>query len=564
VLSLIGAGQGHFLAIHRKTLGTGLSMTAARFQWADFIGDAEAPRAHSRAGEEVATLRSMLHHLFEEVPVGLFTVDNRSGRFLLVNREFERITGYSRHELLESTFIRVVAPEDIERVREYRRRRMRRDPTLPKRYEMLLITRSGDRRAVAFDATPIPFTDVISGAIRDITNEKIHRDPVVHLQRLDGLASLASGLANEFNNLLSAIAGYADLALSSTPPETKIGSMLGKIKGASHKALRHVRDLSAFARSGSNAMESVDLGSLVGALTGVLDCTAPTKRFTVTSQAPPEVCATRGDVAQLEQAILNIALNAIDSLPAKGGTISIDLELVEIARMEQGGLPLGVYVRIVVSDNGHGIAEEDLERVFQPFFTRRQSSQHTGLGLSTAYGIIRDHGGSLSVRSKAGSGTKVSILLPLDAGPEQLVPARLEEPREDVTSSSTIVIIDDQEFVNELFRDVLEGCGYEVRSFTAAAKALAAIRGRTVIPDLVIVDLMMPQMDGRTFIREARSSGMRSPILVTSGFSTAEEGDQVLRGETCGFLRKPFRPAELRNMVGNALSENLGAREKRS
>ena len=537
-------------------------MTAERFQWADFIGESVPGHMQDSGRNEAALLRSMLHGLFEVAPVGLFALDNRTGQFLHVNREFERITGYSREELLESSFTRVVAPEDVERVREFRRRRMRRDPTLPSRYEMLLITRGGDRRAVIFDANPIPFADVISGAIRDITNEKIHRNPVVHLQRLDGLASLASGLANEFNNLLSAITGYADLALSSVQPDSKTAQMLDKIQGASQQALHHVRDLMAFSRSGSNAMESVNLGALVASLAGVLSCTAPKKRFSVTSTVHPNCGSTRGDITQLEQALLNVALNAIDSLPPVGGTVALSLTRIEVTRVEPGGLPVGPYVKVVVVDDGHGILPEDLERVFQPFFTTRQGPEHTGMGLSTAYGIIRDHGGSLTIRSEPEIGTEAAVLLPLERAPEDLVPARLDDALESPSKSASILVIDDQEFVNELFRDVLEDSGYDVRCFTSAAEALAEMHGGTLTPDLVIVDLMMPGVDGRTFIREARSAGLLAPIIVTSGFSTSADGDQELRSETCAFLRKPFRPSALRQLVGSALLGASGAEEE--
>jgi len=528
-------------------------MTVERFQWADFVGESKPEGSRTGAGDEPTILRSMLHSLFEEAPVGLFALDNRSGRFLHVNREFERITGYSREELLETSFTRVVAPEDVERVREHRRRRMRRDPTLPKRYEMLLMTRSGDRRAVLFDANPIHFTDVISGAVRDITKEKVFKDPVLHMQRLDGLASLASGLADEFNNLLSAIAGYSELALSSALPKSKVGLMLGKIQKAAQQALHHVRNLTAFSHSGSNAMESVNLSSLVESLANVLPSALPAKQFSFNSTVPPANCNVRGDVSQLEQALLNVTLNAIDSLPPTGGTISVGLERTEIVQVELGGLPLGRYSRLVITDDGHGIATADLERVLQPFFTTRPSPRHTGLGLSTAFGIIRDHGGSLSIQSDPECGTSVTILLPLDGTPGELVPAKLEGHLEEVSPHPTVLVVDDQEFVNELFRDVLEEDGYEVHCYTAATKALAAVQTATISPDLIIVDLMMPQMDGRAFIRQVREDGLRVPIIVTSGFSGAEDGDQSLRDETSGFLRKPFRPSKLRQIVANTL-----------
>ncbi len=534
------------------------TMAAERFHWKDFIGRPNSEGEEAGSDSEVAILRRMLHGLFEETPVGLFALDNETGRFLLVNREFERITGHTREDLLQSSFTRVIAPEDLERIREHRRRRMRRDPTLPKHYEMLLITRSGERRAVLFDANPIPFSDVISGSVRDVTRQKIRQDPALHLQRMDGLASLASGLANEFNNLLSAISGYADLALSGTPPESRVAQMLRKIHGASREALLHVQDLTAFSRSGSNAMESVDLGNLARTLAGVLPCTAPTKSFDVSQSIAPGINITRGDVSQLEQALLNVSLNAIDALPTSGGTIDITLSRQMVDQMEPGGLPLGPYVQVTITDSGHGITPEDIERVCEPFFTTRSSARNTGLGLSTTHGIIRDHGGALSIRSEPGRGTAVTILLPLDKSPETLVPARLEGRLRAPPRRASILIIDDQEFVNELLRDVIEDMGHEAHCFTSATEALAAVLDGTVRPDLAIVDLMMPGMDGRTFIREARSGGLKSPILVTSGYSPAEEGDRDLRGETCGFLRKPFRPAELRQMVESALPHDSG------
>ncbi len=504
-----------------------------RFKWADFTGE-DAPSACSEPGcaGQTERLRKMLHRLFEASPVGLFSLDNVTGRFLRVNREFERITGYSRDDLLSLSFTRLVAPEDVERVSEYRRRRMRGDTTLPSRYEMLILTRHGDRKVVLFHATPLPFTDVISGAIIDITAEKVRVDPMLHVQRMDSLASLASGLAGEFNNLLASITGYAELALS---------------------RLGHVRNLLAFARSGTNALGSVEVRSVIENVLNVLPRTAMRSTRPAISIGP-RLGSVRGDATQIEQALLNVLINAAEAQLPESRPVEVTAEVIGANELPDfSDFHGGEVVRIIVQDHGAGIPLEDQVRVFQPFFTTKESTRHPGLGLSTAYGILHDHGGTIELESTPGGGTCVTLCLPREKDPELLVPAPIDEQTEERVFDAVALIVDDEEFVGELLRDVLEDVGIEVHCETSAREALQGIQDKRYEPDLVIVDLRMPDLDGRSFIRMARSDGFQAPIIVTSGFSAPEEGDQALRELTQGFLCKPFAKAELLREVRRAL-----------
>ncbi len=518
--------------------------------WTDLVGTGQG------AGTETETsrLRHGLQRLFEKAPVGLFILDNESGQFLHVNPEFARITGYSQKELTGMPFTRVVAPEDLERVREYRRRRMRNDLTLPVEYEMLLVHRCGDRRAVIYTANPIPTTNALSGAVRDVTDEKLRGDSAAHRQRMEGLASLAGGLAGEFNNLLATISGYADLGLTGLSPDSRAAHSLTRIQQASILALGHVRDLLSFAQSGSNAMELVDLPNLMEGVVRFAPKAVAGKSATIAWQSTPQRATTRGDHGQLEQAMVNILVNALEAVPASGGEITITLDQVSRGLGEDEELPAGDYLSVSFIDNGHGIAPEDQERVFQPFFSSRPGRRHTGLGLSTALGIIREHGGKLTLSSEIDRGTQVTVFLPKEAAPDHLLPAPIPEPPVPVPNRSVnVLVVDDQEYVLELFGDILEELGHRPACYPSADRALADILSGAVQPEVIIVDLLMPGMDGRTFIRRARAAGIRHPIIVTSGFSGGEAGDLELRAQTCGFLRKPFSQKDLQQLLHQAL-----------
>lgn len=521
-----------------------------RFSLADWFGSA----AEDSGDSPPPVLRAMLHQLFASVPVGLFVLDNDTGRFLVTNRELQRILGYGAEELAAMSFERVVAPEDIDRVREYRRRRMRNDATLPRQYEMLLAHRSGERRAVVFHANPLALEDVITGAIVDVTSEKLRHDPMLHLQRLDGLATLASGMASEFNNLLTAISGFAELGLATVPQDSRAGQSFERIMGATAQALGHVKGLLSFARSGSNALERVDVAQLATEVASLAPQASAGGRPDIDLKLPTDSAITRGDFGQLEQATINVLLNAIEALPSHGGRVGLTVTLPTLPLGNQEGLPAGNYIALTIEDNGDGIPLDQQSLVFQPFFTTRTASGHTGLGLSAALGIAQEHGGTIALESTLARGTSVTLLLPREAEQDDLLPATmLPLPPAPSGPPPTILVVDDQEYVLELFGELLQTFGYRPRCFESAELALAALGDDPDGIDAIIVDLLMPGMDGRTFIRRVREAGLSHPIIVSSGYSSAEEGDAELRTMTSAFLRKPFAPEELERQLAMTL-----------
>ena len=517
------------------------------FQWRDIAGAQVEDRSPGETLEQLETTRAILWRLFDNCPVGLFALHNTSGEFERVNEAFSRILGLPAEEYVGMPFEQVLAPEDLERVRDYRLRRIKGDPTLPTSYEMLLQNRFGDRKVVLFQAEVVPFKDVILGAIQDITREKLLLNPVMHAQKLESLATLAGGFASEFNNLLAAVSGYAQLAKSRAGELPEVVEALESIQSVVARGVENIQTLLTFARRGSQAIETVDLGALVHDLLPVMPQIGG-RNITVAADEATRFGFTRGDGGQLEQALLTVLTNAVESLDESGGDIRISSDTVRFDSEEEDGLPPGDYLIVTVEDNGNGIPLEHQDRVFQPFFSTKDSAGHPGLGLAVAHGIVREHGGTTRLESERGKGTSVSFYLPRDPGPSLLVPAHVTDVSE--PPRRTVLVVDDQDFVGELIGDVLETAGYDCAYLSSGREALRQLADRELSPDLAIIDLLMPDMDGRTLIRKIAALDASIPIVATSGFAAPEEGDRQLTTLTTAFLKKPFLNEELLALIG--------------
>ena len=524
------------------------------FQWSDFAGDDSEVGRPDQALEKLDTTRRILWQLFDNSPVGLFALHNESGEFVRVNGAFSVIVGRPIEDCVGMPFEEVVAAEDIERVRVYRQRRIRGDPTLPTSYEMLLQNRFGDRKVVLYYAQVVPFSDVILGAIEDITREKLLLNPVMHAQKMESLATLTGGFASEFNNLLAAVSGFAQLAKSRAGKLPEVVQALETIQSVVARGVDHIQTLLTFARHGSQAIETVDVGALVHGLLPLMPSLAGPD-ITVHADDGDRFGYTRGDGGQLEQALLNVLANAVESMDETGGGIRVEADCV-LFDAEEEGLPPGEYLTVRIKDDGGGIPLEHQARVFQPFFSTKASPRHPGLGLSVAHGIVTEHGGALRLESSRGTGTTVSFLLPRDLGPSLLVPVRLGEAPE--PPRQTVLVVDDQDFVGVLICDVLETAGYRCVYLSSAREALEGLTDGGLTPDLAIVDLLMPDVDGRTLIREIAALDASIPVIATSGFAAPEQGDRQLTSLTSGFLKKPFLNEELLAMVGEVLASHAG------
>ncbi len=368
-------------------------------------------------------------------------------------------------------------------------------------------------------------------------------------QKLESIGLLAGGVAHDFNNLLVGILGYADLLAAEAAPGSTAHEAATTITQAARRAAELTRQLLALARLGQHREEPVDLHALAAEGAKLLGRTLD-KSIRLETRLDAPVHAVLGDPGQLQQVILNLAVNARDAMPA-GGTLTIETGAVEVD--EAGAVPglrPGRYVTLAVADTGVGIPPEHLARLFEPFFTTKAVGKGSGLGLATAFGIVKGHGGTIRVYSEVGVGSRFLVYLPALAEGGALAPADEEAaPR----GHGVVLVIDDEELVRRTAARVLSSLGYEPVAVAGGREALDWLEARAAPPAAALLDLAMPEMDGAACFRKMRALHPDLPVVVSSGFSQTGRAQELLSEGAAVFVQKPYRTVELARAVAAAI-----------
>ncbi len=377
-------------------------------------------------------------------------------------------------------------------------------------------------------------------------------------QKMEAIGRLAGGVAHDFNNLLTVIRGYMDLLLMRLPESEPVREDALQVARAADRAAELTGQLLAFSRSRPIASALVDMNQVVSEFLPMLQRTLG-ENIKVEARLDSDLGVVRADAGQIGQVLLNLALNARDAMP-EGGTLTIGTENAELDASYPGThvpLPPGSYVRLSVGDTGIGMDEETRARVFEPFFTTKGPGQGTGLGLSTAYGIVRQHDGAIWIYSELGHGTTVRLYLPRvhDAftAPAPPAPESVAAP-----GGETILLVEDESAVRQVARRLLETRGYHVLEAEGGETALAHARVRALGIDLLLTDVIMPGMNGREVAEAVRALRPGLRVLYVSGHS----GEVLNRlgglGPGAHFLTKPFSTNELCDAVRKALDGPAG------
>jgi two-component system, cell cycle sensor histidine kinase and response regulator CckA len=387
---------------------------------------------------------------------------------------------------------------------------------------------------------------------RDVTNERRLEEQLQQSQRLESIGRLAGGIAHDFNNLLTAILGSAAfLEEDPTLNATSLGDVR-EIVRAGRRASELTNQLLAFARKRVIRPQNVALGQIIASqdlfLRRVLG-----EQVELKTHLTDELWPVFADPAQLEQVIVNLAVNARDAMK-DGGKLTLEAQNVMLdksfASMHAEVKP-GPYVLLVVSDTGEGIPPEVLPHIFEPFFTTKAVGAGTGLGLATVYGIIRQSDGHIWVYSEPGVGTTCKIYLPRAASPG--VVAEVPAAREVSGGSERLLVVEDDDNVRRMLVRTLEGAGYDVHAASGGADGLAWARGQQGKFQLLVTDVVMPGMSGKQLATELTAEFPRVRVLYVSGYT---ENTIVHRGvleEGVDFLAKPFSPSDLRARVREIL-----------
>jgi nitrogen-specific signal transduction histidine kinase len=397
---------------------------------------------------------------------------------------------------------------------------------------------------------------------RDITEAKRAQQEkhefelqLLETQRLESLGVLAGGIAHDFNNLLVGILGNTSLALAQLPEESPLRETLERVERAAQRTAELTRQMLAYSGKGRYVVEAVDLVGVVKEMTELIETTISKKaelRFAFHEDTP----AVEADVTQLRQVVLNLITNASDALADESGTITIATGAVDADRdyLDQfelaDGLPAGRYAFLEISDTGFGMDEEIRGKIFDPFFTTKFTGR--GLGLAAALGIVRGHGGAIKVYSEVGAGSSFKLLLPV-AETHAATPgadAELDGWR----GSGTVLVTDDEASVREVVESMLTGLGFDVVHAANGRQALEIFSEREHELSLVILDLMMPGLDGDEVLAELERLGTSVPIILSSGYNAQEVSQRFVGRGVAAFLQKPYRYPELATAVRSAIA----------
>jgi two-component system cell cycle sensor histidine kinase/response regulator CckA len=394
----------------------------------------------------------------------------------------------------------------------------------------------------------------------DITEQKRFETQLVQSQKMQAVGQLAGGIAHDFNNLLTAMIGFCDLLLLRHTPGDQSFTDVMQIKQNANRAANLVRQLLAFSRQQTLQPKVLDITECLAELSALL-------RRLIGSNIELKIKHARDlglvlvDQGQFEQVIINMVVNARDAMES-GGTISVTTQNCEFKKGKRFGhdvIPAGAYVLMQVTDTGVGVKPEILDRIFDPFFTTKEVGSGTGLGLSTVYGIVKQTGGFIHVDSKVGVGTNFSIYLPhYIPEPGEIAKSRKQEKSQpqDLTGSSTILLVEDEDAVRLFSSRALRSKGYKVLEAPNGEEALKLIKSNKERIDLVISDVVMPQMDGPTFINEISKLEKNPKVLFISGYTEDTFHNRIKEDAQIQFLPKPFSLSDLAVRVKEILGED--------
>jgi PAS domain S-box-containing protein len=494
------------------------------------------------------------HRFFEENLAGYYRM-SADGKLLECNPAFARMFGFSSQEEALDAEVAPIYP----------------NPQAIQEFIALVAGRKRleqhSRSLRAKDGRPVRVLENAIGAFDDSGNLREIRgyliDDTEHwraeeqfrqVQRMDAVGRLAGGVAHDFNNLLTVINGYSELALKKLRETDPVHRDLREIIKAGEKATDLVQRLLAFSRQQPTEPRSLDLNLVITDSARMIERLIG-EDITLETRLQPALATARADAGQINQILVNLAVNAKDAMPAGGRLLieTADVEVNAVFAAARPGLAPGKYVLLTVTDTGTGIDAETIQHIFEPFFTTKPAGEGVGLGLSTVYGIVKQNGGWIGVRSEPGQGAAFRIYWP-QAEPG-LASAETARRAPDIQpGTETILLVEDQEQVRRIVRDVLQGCGYRVLTCQDGPSALRFVQTDSTAIDLLLTDVVMPGMSGPELAERLRRLRPQIRILYMSGYSGDAIARRGVREPGVAYLPKPFSAADLSGKVRQVLS----------
>ena len=514
-----------------------------------------------RAEEALKRREADFRVLFEANPHPMWVLDRETLRFLEVNAAAVEHYGYSRAEFL-GMGIQDIRARDESAGDESR---------AGDEGDQGVLERSGPRRQQRKDGRAIEVEMVAHNldfegrpgrlvVAHDGTEKRRLEAQLLQAQKLEAIGQLASGVAHDFNNLLNVITGYGDLLLRKMEPDDAARPRVDQILRATERGAALTHQLLAFSRKQVLEPRVVDLNVALQDIEPMLRRLIG-ENIDIVARPDPGLGRVRADPGQFEQILVNLAVNARDAMPRGGSLIfeTANVDLDETFVRTHPGAVCGPHVRLAVSDTGHGMDSRTVSRIFEPFFTTKPRGKGTGLGLATVYGIVKQSGGMIDVYSEPGHGTSFKIYLPRvdeDASPRE----GRGEDEEFPGGSETILLVEDDDALRELIREMLAESGYTVLDASGPEQGLAVARSHAGAIDLFMTDVILPRMSGGELATRLQAARPEARVLFMSGYTDEAIGHHGVIGPDIHFLQKPFTQAALLRKLRSILEATPGDR----
>ena len=506
------------------------------------------------------TTRAALHaseqryqDLFEHANDAIFIVDNAL-RYVDVNKKAVELFGYSREEFLAMRVTDVIPPEQLPRSEaEFAKLRTngRYDRFIGKQR-----TRDGRWLDIEISASAIIESGRMVGSreiVRDITERKQIEEQLRQSQKMEAIGTLAGGIAHDFNNILYAIRGYTELSLAETAKNSPVHENLQEIARSTRRAADLVKQILTFSRKGAEEKQPLRLEPVVKEALKLIRGTLPSTidiRQELDRRCPP----IQADLTQIHQVVINLCANAADAMEG-GGVLTVRLAEATVgpahARRAEGVHP-GSYVRLSVSDTGHGMDQATMQRIFEPYFTTKGPGKGTGLGLATVHGIVSNHQGVIVPRSAPGEGTTFDLYFPALPA-EETTEGEADQGATLPPVTGHVLVVDDEQSIVRIAERALQLLGCQVTCFTSSSAALTAFQNTPHAFDAVLTDQTMPHLTGLELARQMMEIRPDLPIILTTGYSAAVNAEQAKAAGIRAFLMKPLSLEDLAQALHQAL-----------
>ena len=499
--------------------------------------------------------------LVDASPDIIYTLD-REGRFTFINGAGESLLGYESHRLIGQPYNSIVFDHDIEKAKNHfdERRTGRRAAEGIELRLKCCKKNAGPRRRLSVELKAMGIYDRpveqkekvfvgTYGVARDITYRKRLEAQLLQAQKMEAIGTLAGGIAHDFNNLLMGIEGIVSLMLMDIDSTHQYHDRLKDIEKQVRSGAALTSQLLGYARKGRYEVKPLSLNKLVEETSETFG--RAKKEITIHRELAEDLFAIEADQAQIEQVLLNLYVNGADAMPGGG---DLTLKTINTSHNDMQGKLYdpkpGKYVLLMVTDTGIGMDKQTMDRIFDPFFTTKEMGRGTGLGLASAYGIMKGHGGYIDVESKKGHGTTFSVYLPAS---EKKVRKAVKTTERLIEGTGTVLLVDDEEVILQVGQELLQTIGYRVLIAKNGKEAIDVYEKHQDDIDIVILDIAMPKMGGGEAYNRMKEINQDIRVLLSSGYSIDGQATEILERGCDGFIQKPFNIRQLSQRIREIL-----------